>query len=44
MQNSNQKKPTDNNVEMTDADDVDDGNAGNLTSNNVLNLSQICEI
>ena len=32
MQN-NQNKLTDNNVEMTDADDVDDENARNPTSN-----------
>ena len=32
MQN-NQNKLTDNNVEMSDADDVDDGNARNPTSN-----------
>ena len=32
MQNNN-KKPTDDNVEMNDVDDVDDGNAGNPTSN-----------
>ena len=37
MQN-NQNKLTDNNVEMTDADEVDDGNARNPTSNYLLNL------
>ena len=33
MQN-NQKKPSDDNVEMNDVDDVDDGNARIPTSNN----------
>ena len=33
MQNSNQKKPTDDNVEMNNVDDVDDGNARIPTSN-----------
>ena len=38
MQNSNQKKPTDKNVEMNDVNDVDNENARNPPLNNVLNL------
>ena len=39
MQNSNQKKPIDENVEMNDVNDVDNNwNARNPPSNNVLNL------